>query len=176
MLFRNTGAGAAGNDLFWRSLSGDTTRKPIAESPDYQTDSATLSPDGHWVAFATDETGGWEVYVQPFPGPGRRMAVSSGGGRNAVWHPDGTRIFYNSSTHMHEARVVLEPSFQVTRRALFAFEASQLPFFQQEFYRGWDLAPDGSHFLAVRPVGGEIPKVHVIHNWGALVRERLTSR
>ena len=60
--------------------------------------SAMLSPDGHWMVYAVLEAGREEeVYVQRFPGPGDRIAVSVGGGREPVWSPSGDEIFYRST-------------------------------------------------------------------------------
>jgi len=53
-----------------------------------------LSPDGHWLAFASDVTGRSEVYVQPFPGPGERQRVSLSGGYQPQWRDDGGELFY----------------------------------------------------------------------------------
>jgi len=55
---------------------------------------ATLSPDGRWVAYMSDETGRREVYVDAYPRLGRKTAVSVAGGVNPVWRPDGQAIYY----------------------------------------------------------------------------------
>src|SRR5207245_9168171 len=54
----------------------------------------TLSPDGRWMAYTSDESGRNEVYVQPFPGPGGKWQVSTGGGETAKWRRDGKELFY----------------------------------------------------------------------------------
>ena len=54
-----------------------------------------LSPDGRWLAYASDESGNrLEVYVQPFPGPGTRQQISSNGGREPLWARDGRTLYY----------------------------------------------------------------------------------
>jgi serine/threonine-protein kinase len=53
-----------------------------------------FSPDGHWLAYASAETGTSEIYVQPYPGPGGKIPISSGGGQFAVWSPDGRELFF----------------------------------------------------------------------------------
>jgi Tol biopolymer transport system component len=53
-----------------------------------------LSPDGRWLAYAGDESGRWEVYVQAFPNPSTRMTVSTGGGAEPYWRGDGRELYY----------------------------------------------------------------------------------
>ena len=74
-------------------------REPnAAPIPVVQTDadehSARLSPDGRWVAFVSNTSGVSEIYVQPFPGPGRRLQISTKGGDEPQWRSDGAELFY----------------------------------------------------------------------------------
>ena len=55
-----------------------------------------LSPDGKWVAYASDEIGGNRIYVRPFPGPGGKWQVSTDGGRYPEWSPAGDELFYTN--------------------------------------------------------------------------------
>jgi Tol biopolymer transport system component len=57
---------------------------------------AQFAPDGNSIAYESDETGRSEIYVQPFPGPGEKTAVSTGGGEHPRWRPDGRELFYLS--------------------------------------------------------------------------------
>jgi Tol biopolymer transport system component len=54
----------------------------------------TLPPDGRWLAYASDESGKFEVYVQSFPGGGGKRQVSNGGGSGIRWRQDGRELFY----------------------------------------------------------------------------------
>ena len=54
----------------------------------------SVSPDGRWLAFASDESGQFEVYVQPFPGPGERVRVSTMGGAQPEWRHDGRELSF----------------------------------------------------------------------------------
>ena len=58
--------------------------------------SPEFSPDGRWLAYESDETGRYEVYVIPYPGPGRKSRISTGGGREPVWAPGGDELFYRN--------------------------------------------------------------------------------
>ena len=53
-----------------------------------------ISPDGKWVAYESDETGEWQVYISPFPGGGGKLQVSPGGGTDPRWRGDGKEIFF----------------------------------------------------------------------------------
>ena len=85
--------------------------------------SAMLSPDGLWMVYAVLEAGREEeVYVQRYPGPGDRAAVSVGGGREPVWSPSGDEIFYRSidGERMMAVSVRTEPTLRIDQpRTLF---------------------------------------------------------
>src|SRR5206468_562815 len=97
-----------------------------------------FSPDGQWLAYASDQSGSAEVWVRPFPGPGAPVRVSPDGGRDAVWSRDGKGLFYRNGLKMLSARVVPDVTFRV--------EAPQALFeggFDPGSERGYDVAPDG---------------------------------
>jgi Tol biopolymer transport system component len=84
-----------------------------------------LSPDGRWLAYQSDETGQYEIYVRPFPGPGEPTRVSLGGGVTPVWSHDGTEIIYQPTdlSVWIAATVHLSPTFAVESRTEFASAA-----------------------------------------------------
>jgi hypothetical protein len=59
-----------------------------------------LSPDGKWLAYTSDDSGRPELYVQPYPGPGRRVPITSGGAQNPAWSKNGNQLFYSAGTQM----------------------------------------------------------------------------
>jgi len=61
---------------------------------DFDERDGQFSPDGKWIAFESNESGRYEVYLQPFPGPGARVPVSAGGGAQVRWRRDGRELFY----------------------------------------------------------------------------------
>jgi serine/threonine protein kinase len=82
-----------GWDLWALPITGD--RKPIAVSnTPFEERSGQFSPDGRWVAYQSNETGRFEIYVQPFPGPGVRSQVSTAGGEDPRWRSDGRELFF----------------------------------------------------------------------------------
>jgi len=82
-----------GFDIWALPLEGD--RKPFAAvQTDFSERLAQFSPDGRWIAYQSDKTGRFEIYVQPFPGPGGDSRVSIDGGAQVRWNPNGKELFY----------------------------------------------------------------------------------
>jgi serine/threonine-protein kinase len=134
----------------------------------------TISPDGRWLAYQSNESGAWEVYVRPFPvtDNGLRTTVSSGGGTQHRWSSDGRELYYFSArTEMMAVRVPSGPTWSAAR-AEKLFDASQYfiggtpnPFFN------YDVAKNG-RFLMLKPVAGSAtdkpaPSANmvVVQNW-----------
>jgi Tol biopolymer transport system component len=82
-----------GWDIWALPLEG--TRTPFAVvQTDFNERLAQFSPDGTWIAYQSDKTGRFEVYVRPFPGPGGDIPVSTDGGAQVRWNPNGQELFY----------------------------------------------------------------------------------
>ena len=77
--------------------------------------SGRFSPDGHWLAYVSDKSGSYEVYVTPYPGPGPRDVVSVGGGMEPIWSSDGRELFYRRGGRMLVAPMDFEPELTVGR-------------------------------------------------------------
>lgn len=80
-------------DMWALPLTEHGTPFPLVETTFDERD-ARFSPDGKWISFESNESGSYEVYVQPFPGPGAKIQVSSNGGAMARWREDGKELFY----------------------------------------------------------------------------------
>ena len=122
---------------------------------------AAISPDGHWLAYISDESGRDEVYVRTFPRPGRAIQISVGGGREPRWAASGGEIFYRTDSELVAARIrVGSPLHVQSRRALFDTRA----------YESWidgaeyDVHPDGEHFVMIRRPSNHRDVV-VVLNW-----------
>jgi serine/threonine protein kinase len=91
LLFRSSST-ATGYDIWALPLD---TRKPfpVVQTPFAERD-ATFSQDGKWIAYQSDESGRFEIYVQPFPGPGGKFQISTTGGAQVRWRQDGKEIYY----------------------------------------------------------------------------------
>ena len=87
----------------------------------YSAGLARPTADGRQVAYTSAESGENEVYVRPYPGPGGRVQVSSGGGTEPVWSRDGRRLFYKAGRRMMVATLSPPPNVRVlSRDSLFA--------------------------------------------------------
>ena len=92
LLYRTQSAKTRYDLWAWR-LDGSIPAFPIAQT-DADDRDGVFSPDGKWVAFESDESGRFEVYVQRFPGPGTKTPISTNGGAQVRWSPDGKELFY----------------------------------------------------------------------------------
>jgi len=130
-----------------------------------------LSSDGRWVAYVSNESGGQEVYVQPYPGPGEKIRVSTAGGSEPIWTQDGREILYRNNRpdgqqFLSATIVSLSPFRTVTPRVL--FKAGPGEYDSTVPARAWDVTADGQRFLLLKNVAtGDKPVsvMHVVLNW-----------
>jgi serine/threonine-protein kinase len=154
----------ASDILIFRPGEDDEAR-PILEGS-YDEYLADLSPDGRWLAYSSNETGQEEVFVRSFPDLGDKWQISTDGGAEPVWSPDGTELYYRTDEgrRIMVVDVVTEPSFSPgSPRLLFTGDFVQ----HMGFGRNYDIAPDGQSFVMVKQdLGGvEEADVRVILNW-----------
>ncbi|MDQ6635910.1 MAG: hypothetical protein M3068_14230, partial [Gemmatimonadota bacterium] len=152
--------------------SGNRTPRAVV------TGSATLgapmaSPDGRWVVYQSDEAGRHEVYVRSLSSVSGRAQVSSGGGSEPRWSPDGRRIFYRSGTGAFVAAMVVAAggSITITRRdSLFPDRYASFSFGAAHPY--YDVHPDGKRFVVIDD-GRDQARVEVVVNWLTELRGKL---
>jgi Tol biopolymer transport system component len=82
-----------GSDIWALPLDGKEKPFPVVNTK-FDEHSAQFSPDGHWIAYQSNESGRTEIYVQPFPGPGNSSVISTAGGTQAHWGRDAKELFY----------------------------------------------------------------------------------
>ena len=80
-------------DLWALAVMGDRKPTPIATTG-FEEREAQFSPDGRWISYQSNESGNFEIYIQPFPGPGTKSRISTNGGAQARWRRDGKALFY----------------------------------------------------------------------------------
>ena len=159
-------------DVLYRRLSGactaqsacDTTAHAIAATK-FSEWTPRLSPDGRWVAYASDESGSYQVYVRPFPGAGARFQVSADGGEMPVWSHDGRRLYFISDREIVAAELAFAPGFSVTRRTN-VLEGDFAPL--SRGHAPYDAMPDGRSLLLVRGVNDA--QTMVVLNWADELR------
>jgi Tol biopolymer transport system component len=119
----------------------------------------SLSPDGHWLAYESDASGRSEVYVQPVPAFDATHQVSTEGGNFPVWSAGGDRLYYRQGRALIAATIDTSDGFAVAAREPL-FES---PFDVDNHY--FDVAPDGEHFLLLRPPVGGVSELVVVDSW-----------
>lgn len=122
--------------------------------------SGRFSPDGKWMAFVSDETGEYQVYVTAYPGPGPTVVVSTKGGLSPIWSADGHELFFRLGSKMLSARMssTQPPAFTVPVELFDGPYTLDLMGHQRE-----DVAPDGRRFLMVEN-SDDFPIV-IVQNW-----------
>src|SRR5262249_48943449 len=92
-------------DIWILPLTGDHTPFPFIQTPQFDEGHAQFSPDGHFIAYDSDESGSRQVYIAPFPGPGAKQQVSTTVGDDPIWRRDGKELFFLSEGKMMVAEV-----------------------------------------------------------------------
>ena len=168
------------SDLWLMPLAGD--RKPtVYVNSEFNETHGQFSPDGHWIAYASDESGRPEIYVRPFPltADSGKWTVSSGGGVTPRWRRDGKELFFLTTKvrTVMVAKVSYTPTF-TTSVPVPAFSAS----IQNNAATGgggpdsfnWDVTADGQKFLLATVATQEHPPqppISVVLNWTALLKK-----
>jgi Tol biopolymer transport system component len=161
-----------GWDIMTLSIEGDEKSgwkpgepKPFVNSP-FAEQTPAFSPDGRWLAYASTESGNFEVYVRPFPGPGGKWQISTGGGVIPTWSRNGKELFYRTLDHkiMMLTYTASGDSFHADKPQLWA----PGQFTDRGINFNFDLHPDGKRFAVLKGPGTEAPavnKVNIVLNW-----------
>ncbi len=163
ILLRSEGTSPGTRHLLLYERGVDSVPRPLLKSR-YDTYAMALSPDGRWLAYVSEESGSSEIYVRPFPNiDSAKIAISTGGGIEPLWRRDGRELFY---------RNVRGEMFATTIRGGAAFAHSvpirlfSLPEMAlQQYYRSYDIHPDGNRFVMLQAGGAATPSLSVIFNW-----------
>ena len=184
-------------DIWALSMDGKSTRVwPVLQTP-AQKWHATLSPDGQWLAYMSNESGRSEIYVQPFHGPGARHQISTEGGLFPRWSPDGRRLYYGITPTSSPLPATLPlpartgqtyfvvdvstgPAFSATRPRV-VFEDPDRKYTITQPIAGYDVTPDGRFLMVeVKRGAGVIPPppadLRLIVNWSEQLRVRVPAR
>ena len=124
-----------------------------------------FSPNGNWVAYVSDESGRQEIYVRPYPGPGGKWLVSTDGGTEPVWNPNGRELFYRSGTRMMAVDITTERGFAPGKPAEL-FRGDYVPIGAAA--TNYDVSRDGQRFLMVQRSAREhvtLMQIVVVLNW-----------
>jgi dipeptidyl aminopeptidase/acylaminoacyl peptidase len=155
-----------GYDIWALSLDGDGKPFPVVQT-NFDERDAQFSPDGTWIAYQSNESGRLEIYIQPFPGPGSKLQVSTNGGAQARWGPHGKELFYMAL----DARLMAVP-IRLASHPQTAEPGSPTPLFatrvggalQGTFRQQYDVSSDGRFLMNTITEEAASP-ITVILNW-----------
>jgi len=163
---------SGGSKLQLLSLA-DQTFKP-AVNPGGSQRQGQVSPDGNWLAYASNESGDWEVYIAPLPGTGGKLQVSRGGGMEPRWRADGKEIFYVSYAGMTKRLMAVAVSAQgglSTGMPVPLFQVPGRTIISSTDLFSYDVTADGQRFLVnqyVKPA--QVPPLNIVLNATAGMR------
>jgi Tol biopolymer transport system component len=176
LVLRNT---LPSRDLVAMRPGVDSTPVPIVASPKFEERAATLSPDGRFIAYQSDETGKDEIYVRPFPrADDGRWQLSTSGGSEPLWSRSGREIFFRTpSGELMSTPVTTTPSFSPgTPKVLFSTKG----FARAAAYRAYDVTPDDQRFVMLRALDDsavqQSSQLVFVDNWLAELQDKLQHK
>jgi serine/threonine-protein kinase len=163
-----SGTGLVGN-LHLLDMGG-RSESPFGDGQGFETDLA-FAPKGKWVAWSSNESGRFEVYVQAFPLSGKRWQISRAGGREPVWSRTGQELFFRNGDDMMAVDIRLDTTFEAgPPHVLFTSPGFAPPGNRANF----DVSPDGKRFVMVKLADpGPPPEVDIVLNWRTALAEQM---
>jgi eukaryotic-like serine/threonine-protein kinase len=162
---------ATGYDIWVLRLS-DRKAHPFLQTP-FSESAPRFSPDGRWLAYISNESGRYEIYVQPYPGPGGKLQISTEGGTEPAWNPDGRELFYRSGDRMMAVELTTRPTFSASKpRVLFEGRYFTTP----ATFPNYDVSHDGKRFLMLKSAEQEpvqATHINVVLNWFEELKRRV---
>ncbi len=148
LLLRTNLPGFLRGDIYAVRPGQDSAARPLLAG-DYGERTPSLSPDGSWLAYISNETGAYEVYVRPFPDvDSRRWQVSTDGGLQPVWSRDGRELFYLTPMgEMIAARVGATAEFEIEERTVLFSVPERATGMALPQAGKYDVTPDGRSFI-----------------------------
>ncbi len=163
-----------GRDIWVLRLAATARPQPFLQTP-VQRSGATFFPDGRWLAYISDESGRYEIYVQPYPGPGE-VANLDGRRHGAGVEPNGRELFYRNGDKMMAVDITTQPGFRcghapdALRGAVRAELLSRIA--------NYDVSPDGQRFLMLKPsesAEAAPTQINVVLNWFEELKRRVPT-
>ena len=153
---------ATNTDIWLLSLHQPYEMRPFKQTVAVERQ-GSLSPDGRWIAYASNESGRSEVYVEPVPGPGGHRQISVEGGDQPRWVRNGREIIYRNGTKMMSVPVQVQPTFQPGK----AVELFDRKFDPGGAVSGYDVSRDGQTFIMTRSEHDNPTQIRLVMNWPA---------
>jgi serine/threonine protein kinase len=149
----------------WMLRMSDRKMLPFLQTA-FNEGGPSFSPDGHWLAYVSNESGRPEVYVQPYPGPGGKWQISTEGGTEPTWNHNGKELFYRSGNKMMALDVVTASSFSAGKPHVL-FEGQYYTSDWPLISTAYDVSADGQRFLMVKRTeqAASVTQINVVINW-----------
>ena len=157
----------------WVLRLGDRKAQPFIRTQ-FNESAPQFSPDGRWMAYVSNESGRYEIYVQPYPGPGGKSQISTEGGTEPMWNRNGRELFYRSGNKLMAVDIATHPSFTAGKpRMLFEGQYVPTPGTSPDY----DVAPDGQRFLMLKPSEQEATptQINVVLNWFEELKQKVPT-
>jgi Tol biopolymer transport system component/predicted Ser/Thr protein kinase len=162
----------AGPELWVLPLFGDRQPQLFVQATNGQ-----FSPDGRWVAYSSDESGSFEIYVQRFPTSGGKWQVSVGGGANPRWRHDGKELFYLANGVLMAVPLTGGDTFQagaakpLFRLPIFVPSEPMAATFTGSLFYNYSVSEDGQRFLVNTVEEATSGPITVVLNWTAALKK-----
>jgi Tol biopolymer transport system component len=133
-----------------------------------------FSPDGRWMAYMSNESGRYEVYLQPYPGPGGKWQISTDGGMDARWNANGRELTYRNGDKMMAVDITTQPAFSAGKPKML-FEGPYIP--PSPTFSYYDVSADGQRFLMLKPVqqAQATTQIVVVQNWFEELKQKVPT-
>ena len=154
-----------GQDVFMIQMDGDSTPVPLLNSRHSETH-PIVSPNGNWLAYVSDEPGQDEVFVCSFPEGSKITQISTSGGIEPVWAPDGKELYYRdySGNNLMAVSITTEPNLLPGNPRIILNGSFKKGY---PWGRNYDITPDGQRFLMIEEeaIVSEVDQINIIYNW-----------
>jgi len=157
----------------WMLRRGEKNPQALLRTP-FAEFGSMVSPDGQWFAYTSNESGRYEVYVQPFPGLGAKVQISTEGGTSPVWARNGRELFFRSGDKIMAVPLTTTPLRAGAPRVL--FEGGYEPG-SPHISSNYDVTPDGQRFVMVQASDQEpaATRIRLVLNWSEELKRRVPS-
>jgi serine/threonine-protein kinase len=169
--------GGAGAYIGSLSMESDHKSRPLLLEK-YSEIHPKISPDGRWMAYMSNESGKFEIYVRPFPDVNKgKWQVSTSGGDIPLWSPNGRELFYRNGDSVLAVAVEDGQTFKCGKPEVL-FRGTYVSSSSQNMHI-WDISPDGKRFLMIKEpqsapsAGGGPHKINIVLNWTEELKQRV---
>jgi len=158
----------------WCLLAGERRAEPFLTTSFDET-LARFSPDGRWIAYVSNESGRYEVWLQTYPRGGGKWQISTDGVNEPVWGPHGREIFYRNGDQMMVVSVATASGLSVSKpRLLYKGNYEHSP--NPNVLGSYDISPDGKRFVMIRSDRPLVTQINVVLHWFEELESRFATR